>query len=904
MLQFEYYVIDYNNVCYYLLWVKNMATVSKTVKKILSDTKTIGFFVPFVFACVIFAVLNVYPFGTKTMLTVDLYHQYMPFVYELRARILGGRSLFYSWNTGLGTEYYAAFANYAASPLNLLCIFFPYKALPVFVAFVTALRAGLASLTMLFFLECYDKRRSDGISLIFAFSYAFCGWFLTDFWNIMWCDAWVLLPLICLGLIKIYRNGDMRLYTISLAICLFSNYYAGYFVCLFLVFFSVVLYFAVVPKEEAGIKSFLNAAWRFALGSIIAGAISAVVIIPTYLILTHSSATGDTFPTDYNLTGNLFDFLGRLLPTANPNIRDGMANVAGGTLTAMMLPLFFMAPKESGITLRHKIGFGFMLALMYLSFTNRILNFIWHGFHFPNQIPYRESFLMCFLMVVMAYQVMRKIKFFTLERIGAVFAAAFLFLVLYEKIGEGNEGYRQIGLGLLFLAIQGIALRAYVKAKREDRSFGRFVLVITVAVEVFVSGLVTIASVAKAEGFTGYDYYGKNRDIIHSHTVEIEGTEGHLPYERTELYPNNICCIQSVYDIKGISVFSSTARESFIKYMRNFGLHNNGINGLRNAGLTRVTATLFGIRNLATIEKTSAVPPLYDEEWSDGEVIFYGNPDALAVGYMVSEDLLAYQPDDSFRDVFAKTNDLVRYMGVEADCYLPISVLPSSEDNVTYTGSTGNSLNYSLMDQDKKISFEVDVVGRTIGSDLYIYVDSNKGGTVSISSETKDSYSFEIRSYQVICLGKYEGVPVHVTLTYNKPPKGSFSVFAYELNNDGYEKMVSALSDDQLEVTSYDDTSLNGTIDVSEDGILLLTIPYSEGLTATVDGVVTEITPVQDALCSLKLDKGTHDISLTYKPAGFMASAFVSLAGVASLAFICILPKISPKVRRKADNNG
>ena len=168
------------------------------ITDILGDSRLLSFIFPFLTVILAFAILQVYPVGDRTVLTVDLYHQYMPFIYEFRQRLLEGRSLFYSWNTGLGTEYFAAYANYAASPLNLLCIFFPYKTLPVFVAIVTAIRAGLASLFMGIFLSENDEKRYDFITVIFGASYALCGWFLSDFWNIMWCDAFVLLPLIAL----------------------------------------------------------------------------------------------------------------------------------------------------------------------------------------------------------------------------------------------------------------------------------------------------------------------------------------------------------------------------------------------------------------------------------------------------------------------------------------------------------------------------------------------------------------------------------------------------------------------------------------------------------------------------------------------------------------------------------
>ena len=184
---------------------------------VFSDLKFLTFVLPFVTVLLVFALCGVYPAGTKTMLTVDLYHQYMPFIYELKAKLLGGRSLFYSWNSGLGNEFYAVFANYCASPLNLLALLFPYKALPVYVAFITAVRAGLAALFMGVFLSRIDLRKYDLVTMSFGVSYALCGWFLSDFWNIMWCDAYVLLPVICLGLLKLMAEGKYTLYVTMLA---------------------------------------------------------------------------------------------------------------------------------------------------------------------------------------------------------------------------------------------------------------------------------------------------------------------------------------------------------------------------------------------------------------------------------------------------------------------------------------------------------------------------------------------------------------------------------------------------------------------------------------------------------------------------------------------------------------
>lgn len=864
----------------------------------LGDARLLSFIFPFLVMVVVFAFLEVYPVGDRTVLTVDLYHQYMPFIYEFRSKILEGRSFFYSFNSGLGTEYFGAFANYAASPLNFLCILFPYKTLPVFVAFVTALRAGLASLFMGMLLSADDEKRYDFVTVLFGSSYALSGWFLTDFWNIMWCDAFVLLPLVILGLRKLFLEGKYGLYVISLAVTIISNFYAGYFICLFLVPFSVVYYFAVHNSANLNIKTFALCAGKFSLGSLIAGMMSAFMVLPVYMILQHSSATNGEFTVDYNLTGNLFDFLGRLMVSANPNIRDGMANVFCGTVIVLMLPLFFMAGRESGIGLRHKIGFGFMVLFMYLSFTNRTLDFIWHGFHFPNQIPYRQSFLLSFVLVYMAHMAIRSLKQYSKGAITGTVIGAGVFVVLFEKFGEGNEGYQQIGLTLLFIIIQGTVLKV-IREGKKSATFAEVLIAVTMAIEIFTSSMFTVARVAEHEGFTGYDFYAKHREVIHNHTQEIEGSEGHMNFERTELYPNFICDIQSVYDIKGMSIFSSTARESLVKYMRNFGFHNNGINGLRNFGLTRVTADLLAIRNLATIENTSTLPPLYEQEFSEGEVVFYGNPDALSVGYMVSEDLLDYVPDETISDVFYKTNELLHSMGVGSDVYSAIDVISTFSANVNEGGRVGNCLRYTVNDSNAETVISTTVNNATVGSDIYYYVDSGKSGNVSITVGDT-TRSFDIRSYQIIYAGKFTGEPMEIKITYSTTPVGTLHLYTYELNMEGYENMLSALGDEQLMVTSYDDTSLCGTIEVKEDGLLFLSIPYSEGFVLLVDGVPTDIESIGDALCGIKLTSGQHFVELKYVPALFKEGAIISSCGICLFVIVILLSRLIRVKKAKA----
>ncbi len=863
----------------------------------------LAFLFPMLTVIAAFAILQCYPFGNRTMLTVDLYHQYAPYLVAFRDKILSGDSLLYSWNDGLGNEYYAAFANYTASPLNIFCIFFTAKTMPVFIAFITAVRAGLASLTMTIFLKANDNNKLDNITVVFAASYALCGWFVTDFWNIMWCDAMILLPLLCLGLRKMFLQNSWWLYMVTLAVAIATNYFTGYFLCLFLIFFAPIYYIMLaVPAKDKTVKNrfsvlnLIKAAGKFGCASVIAGVSTAFITIPTYLILQHCSATGGEFPKDFNLTGNLFDFLGRLMVSASPSIRDGMANVHCGIVIVFMLPLFFMLPKKSGIGLRHKFGFGIALAILYLSFTNRTLNYIWHGMHFPNQIPYRESFLMPFVLVFMAYLTIRRLKSIPASAVGASIGGSFIYLVLYEKFGEGEEGYIQIGLTFLFIIVQGIALKIITDG-RKSGLFCETLLTVTMLVETLVGSVVSIALVAKNEGFVGYDFYGKNYQIIKEYADSVEGSEGHRSFERSELFPNNICNIQSLYNIKGISIFSSTTRESFVKYNRNFGFHNNGINGFRNAGITRLTASLFGVRNLITIEDTKTVPPVFEVEHSEGDVKVYGNPDALAAGFMVDESVTKYEPSWNDSNAFRKTNEWLNSMGVKGDTYEQIDMEAIESDKMTTSSSGGKMLSYSIVTGVEKPSFKISIDDASRDADIYVYASASCGGTATVKVGDKDEYSFEIRSYQTICLGKFTGEKITLNIKYSGNPGNSVIVYAAQLTDAAFHKAIDTLGRDQLNVTEYSSGYLKGHIDVTRDGLMFMSVPYSEGWSARVDGTDIEITPIGDSFIGIKLGKGGHDVEISYMPAGLKAGIVISGVTVVIMAAVIAVTEL---MRRRA----
>lgn len=83
---------------------------------------------------------------------------------------------------------------------------------------------------------------------------------------------------------------------------------------------------------------------------------------------------------------------------------------------------------------------------MMLSCVIRQLDYIWHGFHFTNMIPYRFSYLISFVIVVMAYRAFMLIDFTTCwDVILAVLFSAVIILIAIDT----QETYAIVGTAVI-----------------------------------------------------------------------------------------------------------------------------------------------------------------------------------------------------------------------------------------------------------------------------------------------------------------------------------------------------------------------------------------------------------------------------------------------------------------------
>ena len=243
----------------------------------------------------------------------------------------------------------------------------------------------------------------------FGIMYALCAYIMGYYWNIIWLDTIALLPLVIAGALALLRDGKFKLYIAALALSILANYYIGLFTCAFVLLVSI----GYTVVEYKGLKSALRNFFKMLGCSIIGVMMSAVLTLPAYFALGHTQSSDNTFPSSFAVNigstpdlGGVLEGIGKTIANSaaflQPTAKEGLPNIYCGVFTVFLAMLFFFCSK---IKKRERIFCGLLALFFMLSFIIRQLDFMWHGFHFPNMLPYRFSFLYSFLIIYMAFRV-------------------------------------------------------------------------------------------------------------------------------------------------------------------------------------------------------------------------------------------------------------------------------------------------------------------------------------------------------------------------------------------------------------------------------------------------------------------------------------------------------------------
>lgn len=855
--------------------------IGTSCREILQRNKLIlaAFCLPVILMLLAFLVMGIYPAGENQIAVIDMYHQYVPFLGELQSKLQSGGSLFYTWNGAGGSNFWNLLAYYGASPLNLILVLFPKKFLMEGVTLILLLKIGLAGSTMAVYLRAIvwekDKRSAD-ISLVgFATLYALCSYVMAYYWCIMWMDAVALLPLCILGLHKILDGRSGVFYTVCLALVVFINYYMAIMVCIFILFYYPVLYFIKVQGESAG--HFFKTTGRAVGYSLLGVLMSAVMLLPTWMSMQSTYYTSADMPEKTELYNDLLDILNQMLPNAELTYREGLPNLYCGMFVVILLVFYWISRT---IPLREKLLNGAFLVFLIFSLNINKLDFIWHGFHFPNQLPYRYTFMICFLLIAMAYQVFQRVDEIRVNHLWILLAAGGGYYLLAQKIL--TEHIKDLDLfvysGLAWLALYVAILLLYKKGRLPKN----LLLILTVILLTCEMASNTCTSIDQVGTTQRSNYYANEADIAKL-VKKTEGTDDR--FGRTEMNDNYILNCPAMYHYKGISQFSSSLNANATALMEHIGVEGAPDKNRFNYNQTDpVTNAMLNIRYL--IGKNL---PIDDSDFKQiaksGNSRLYESIYPLSIGYMTADTIRTwnYEQENPFMvlDDYVRAVTQNKYTSV----FTEIEPVDVSAANIELSSTGDGMWDSTLKNETKKSKTILTYQAQQTGKQ-YLFIEADDADAITVSQEKKDD-KIEIRNDcgSIVNLGEMDsGTEFTVTIEYKEGKGGSVVSHVCTMDEAVWQDAYKMLSASMLDVTDYGDSCLKGTINVQEDGVFVTSVPYEAGWKLKVDGHTREINElIGGAWMSTSLSAGEHQIELSFRPPGLIAGLLITLASIGLL---------------------
>lgn len=812
-----------------------------------NDGLLVAFFVPVVIMIIIFAQRGIFPFDEESFLRTDMYHQYAPFFSEFQHKLRTGGSLLYSWDVGMGVNFAALYAYYLASPLNWLIILCPKAYIIEFMTYMIVVKIGLSGLSFAYYLKKHCKTDSIGIGF-FGIFYALSGYMAAYSWNIMWLDCIILFPLIVLGLEQLVKRRRGFLYCIALGLSILSNYYISIMICLFMVLYFIAL---LILEKPGRIKKYVMACLRFSVYSLISGGLAAAVLLPEVYAL-NSTASGDwTFPKTVTSYFSIFDMIARHLGNVETEIGlDHWPNLYCGVAVLMFFLLYLACRK---ISVKEKSVYCGLLLIFFASFSVNTLNFIWHGFHFPNSLPCRQSFIYVFLMLFVCFRAFMYLKSTPRKHIAMAFWGSVCFVILAEKLVEQKHfQFYVYYVAILFLAVYTGLIYMY---RRGKRGTAVFLALAVVSVEAAVNTTVTSVTTTSRTAYTK-----DNGEVMNLVKTLQPAKDFYRIEKKTRKTKNDGAWM----NFPSVSLFSSTANADLTKFFKRMGCEAS-TNAYSITGSTPLVDSLVSVKYALYSE---AVPntDLMRYLREDGETYLYENLYTLPLGFVVPSDLeenWQYQMDNPAE----VQNDLCIVTGSD-------QVLLPMDGEIS-----GNTYR-----------FTPDMTG-----EYYVFVQNKRVKNVKASLPTGSKSFGNVDRGYLLELGTIADGN-EVVLTADESGE-ELRAQVYRFSERAMISVFEKLNEMPMNLTSWTDTRMTGTVNVTKAGMLLTTIPFDKGWTVTVDGKTVETRKSLDAFISLDLSEGNHEIQFQYFPEGLKYGFIITGSSLLLLILLYILKLLSDKKR-------
>lgn len=842
----------------------------------------LSFLLPFFILVLTLIALHIAPFGSHNLGISDG-HTY----------IIGDVGLSYflkeggSFLGGLGGNSWAGWAWGGFNlPRFLVAWFATPESMPALFSWTCVLNLSLCGLTMYALLAHVCGHRVS--NLIFSTSYALMGFNVAFCYHTLFFVGPHMLPLMVLGLLLLMKGRSPALYVLSLAVCIFCNFYFGFMLCVA----SVVIFLGYQICQGAW-------SWKqfrvYTAASLSAGLMPALMWLPALKAYSNGGRLDQTQTSDFRFSENMpfLQIFSKLFSGANSTAQqqNGLPFVFCGILTVALVILYFMNRRVPAV--RRRVA-AVVLSFYLLSFYITAFTLLMHGGTVTNWFNYRYSYVFSFLLICVAAEELRHLKELTLEetkKCGAVLLLATLlvFSTQYEYVSGG-----MVLVDFALLLVMWLGFWLY-KTKPEQAPLRvlSLLLLLVVSLNLYLNAVATIYKMQDWEMDTA---------SYAEHVLYTGGTvqavrmrdDSFFRMEKDVSFTGSVGADGALYHYSGVSAAGPTMRFYIHRQMNRLGLNWFDMRHWYEAGIPAATDALLGIKYILSGRDLTAEKD-YERLIKNGEDTVYLSHCYLPVGFLAND---ACQDVELGNNAFDNLNQVWKTMtGGKRDIFTPVEDITFTLHNVrTEQSITSEELRTSISNAASEHSGSAASDPGPDESTAYIeytFTAQQDGPVYRFDSSVPESKNGKMLP-SMVCCGVYKkGDTVTGVCKTNVStlPAETFRSYCSTLAFAAADNAV--LEDYAAQLNARDCTfdingrKVTGTFTAGKGQRLLFTTTWDEGFTCRIDDQEVPIDKTWDLFLSVEVPEGAHSYELEFFPAWMDIGIGISCAAL--LGFVVLM---------------
>ena len=506
--------------------------------------------------------------------------------------------------------------------------------------------------------------------------------------------------------------------------------------------------------------------------------------------------------------------------------------------------------------MKEKAVYCGLLLLFFASFSMNVLNFIWHGFHYPNSLPCRQSFIYIFLMLFICFRAYTHLDETPKKYVAIAFWGSICFVLLAEKlVTQEHFHFIVYYVAIIFLAAYAGLIYIY---KGGRRALAGFLALALVSMEAAINTTVTSVTTTSRESYTA-----DNEEV----RILKDSLEPASDFYRVEKKTRKTKNDGAWMNFPSVSLFSSTANADLSKVFKKLGCESS-TNAYSITGSTPLVDSIFSVKYALYSDAVSNTELMMYLRESGGTYL-YENLYTLPLGFVLPSDIeenWQYEMDNP------------------AEVQNDLCLVTGADEVLVDTGGTVNKNTFT---------FTPDMTG-----EYYVFVLNKKVKNVKANLPSGSKSFGNVDRGYLLELGTLSP-GYEVKLTADEAGE-QLNAIAYRFSEDAMIQVYDRLNRMPMHLTSWKDTKLSGTVTADRAGTLFTSIPFEKGWTVKVDGQKVETRKAFGAFLAIDVSSGDHVIDFSYFPEGLKPGVLITGGSIVILIFLWFLRREMERRRDRA----